>query len=73
MQDEYNRLTDEIDKARAAVREHLQTGIVVASHVGDLQMPQRVVDESWLADYKALRAIADAAEDRLVDFLRRRR
>jgi len=69
--DEYDRLTAELDDARKAVREHLETGVTTARIPGTVKMPERVIDDEWMAEHRELRAVADAAEDRLVAYLPR--
>jgi len=71
MRDEYNRLADELHEARKAAREHLETGVTTFRELSEAKMPERVVDDEWLDEHKALRAAADAAEDRLVEYLKR--
>jgi hypothetical protein len=69
MRDEYNRLADELDKTRKAARKHLETGVTTFREFTEAKMPERVVDDDWLNEHKALRAAADAAEDRFLAFL----
>jgi hypothetical protein len=73
MRDEYNRLADELDETRKAAREHLETGVTTFHELSEAKMPERVVDNEWLAEHKALRAAADAAEDRFLAYLERLR
>jgi hypothetical protein len=73
MREEYNRLADELDEARKAARKHLETGVATFRDFSEAKMAERVVDEEWLVEHKALRAAADAAEDRFLAYLQRLR
>ena len=70
--DALEHLEDEVDRAAAALRAHVATGVAVWRGDEQPREPVRPIDAAWAAEYDQLALHRNAAEDALLKYLKRR-